>query len=237
MGFPKPLKTVVHRFGRWYVNRLCASDGQNQVFSHHNERPIEYEFALRALRDACPQKVLDVGTGTTAWPHLLRTCGFVVTAIDNIRDYWPSGMVNRHWPVLDVDILNPGNALPAGYDAITCLSVLEHIANHTTAVRNMVGLLATGGLLVLTTPYSEHNPFANVYKHPEALYGQDAPYICRSSSQIELKEWLAAGLHLEHRELWRLFTGPVWATGSRCEWQMVDENAPHQLGCFVFRKA
>jgi hypothetical protein len=28
-------------------------------------------------------------------------CGFVVTAIDNVRDYWDHGMVNRHWTVLD----------------------------------------------------------------------------------------------------------------------------------------
>ena len=149
----------MHLSGRWYVSRLCASDSQHQVFSHHNERPIEYEFALRALRDARPQTLLDVGTGTTAWPHLLRNCGFVVTAIDNVRDYWPRGMVNRHWSVLDVDIVNPLKALPGGYEAITCISVLEHIPQHLTAMQNMVALLAPGGLLVLTTPYSEHNPF------------------------------------------------------------------------------
>ena len=111
------------------------------------------------------------------------------------------------------------------------ISVLEQIPH---SYRMPKEALASGGLLVLTTPYSEHNPFANVYQHPDALYGQDNPYICRSSSRVELEQWLATGLRLEYRELWRLFTGPVWATGSRCEWQTANEDTPHQLGCFVF---
>ena len=100
----------------------------------------------------------------------------------------------------------------------------------------MARLLAPGGIMILTTPYSHHYPYPNVYAHPEALYGKDAPYICRSSSEAELNDWSATGLVLERRELWRLFTGPAWATGQRCTWAMATEDEPHQLGCFAFRK-
>jgi 2-polyprenyl-3-methyl-5-hydroxy-6-metoxy-1,4-benzoquinol methylase len=231
------LKSVVHRAGRWYIRRICSSEFQCQAFTVHNERTIEYRFALQVLGENHPKNILDVGTGTTAWPHLLSNCGYVVTAVDNIRDYWPEGMVNRHWAVLDVDILAPKDKLSSNFEAITCISVLEHIADHARAIKNMVSLLATRGVLILTTPYSHHHPYANVYRHPEALYGKDATYICRSSSETELNQWLAAGLTLERRELWRLFTGPVWATGQRCTWQAAKaEEEPHQLGCFVFRK-
>jgi hypothetical protein len=218
------LKSVVHRAGQWYIQRICLSEFQHQTFRVHNERSIEYRFALQALAEHHPKNVLDIGTGTTAFPHLLRSCGYVVTAIDNIRDYWPEGMMNRHWTILNRDILDPRNNLTKTFDAITCISVI-------------VSLLATGGILVLTTPYSHHHPYPNVYTHPEALYGKDAPYICRSSSETELNEWLAVGLALQRRELWRMFTGTVWATGQRCEWEMIPvEDEPHQLGCFVFRR-
>jgi SAM-dependent methyltransferase len=231
------LKSVVHRAGQWYIETICSSEFQHQAFTVHNERSIEYRFALQVLGENHPKSVLDVGTGTTAWPHLLRNCGYVVTAIDNVRDYWPEGMVNRHWTVLDLDILDPKDKLAKDFEAITCISVLEHIEDHARAMQNMVRLLATGGVLILTTPYSHHHHHPNVYRHPEALYGQDAPYICRSSSEPELNQWLASGLALERRELWRLFTGPVWATGQRCAWRVASlEDEPHQLGCFAFRK-
>ncbi len=232
-----PLKSLVHRAGRWYVSKICRSESQEQVFRVHNERSIEYRFALQALAANRPQSVLDVGTGTTAWPRLLKDCGYVVTAIDNVHDFWPDGMVNRHWTVQDVDILNPGDRVAPGVEAITCISVLEHIPDHVRAMQNMARLLAADGTLILTTPYSHHHFHPNVYAHPEALYGQGEPYICRSSSAAELTQWLDAGLTLERRELWRLFTGSVWATGERCAWQQVEsEDQPHQLGCFLFRK-
>ncbi len=233
-----PVKSMVHRAGRWYIRRVCTSESQHQTFSHHNERSIEYRFALQVLADKRPRNVLDVGSGTTAWPHLLRNCGYVVTAIDNVRDYWPKGMVNRHWTVLDVDILNPTDRLSGEFEAITCISVIEHIEDHGRAMQNMVGVLTRGGFLILTTPYSHHHPHPNVYKDPKALYGEDYPFICRSSSEAELNQWLRTGLTLERRELWRLFTGPVWATENRCTWEQAEtDDQPHQLGCFLFRKS
>jgi 2-polyprenyl-3-methyl-5-hydroxy-6-metoxy-1,4-benzoquinol methylase len=231
------LKSIAHRAGQAYVRKVCLAEFESQKFSHHNERPIEYRFALQALAEKRPQTVLDVGTGTTAWPHLLRNCGYVVSAADNVRDYWPDGMVNRHWTVLDVDIVNPRERVHEQYDAITCISVLEHIPDHVKAVRNMVAMLKPGGLLVLTTPYSHLHPDPNVYDRQDALYGKGVSYICRSSSAAELQQWIECGLRLEHRELWRLYTGPVWATGERCEWSKAQsETEAHQLGCFSFVK-
>jgi hypothetical protein len=157
--------------------------------------------------------------------------------MDNVRDYWPQGMVNRHWTVLDVDITNGDKTLSRKFEAITCISVLEHIEDQTRAIRKMVELLPSAGHLILTTPFSFYDPDPNVYTRADALYGKDAPYICRSSSACELNDWLSCGLTLEKRELWRLFTGPVWATGERCAWEQVKtEDEPHQLACFLFRK-
>lgn len=234
-----PIKSVVHRAGRWYIGRICATESSNQTFQFHNERPIEYGFALRELAEHRPKSVLDVGTGTTAWPHILKNCGFMVTAIDNVADYWPEGMVNRHWTVRDVDILDPLE-LHERFGAVTCISTLEHIEDYMTAVRNMLALLEDGGRLILTCPYNHREFSANVYERPDALYGKEPSFggiICRSFSAKQMEEWLGLGATLEKRELWRLFSGPVWATGARIPWEKAEsEDAPHQLGCFVLRK-
>lgn len=231
-----PWKALAHRAGRWYIRQVCSSESESQPFKHHNERPVEYRFALEVLATTRPKTVLDVGTGTTAWPHLLRNCGFVVTAVDNVRDYWSRGMLNRHWTVLDVDITNLRD-FHGSFEAVTCISVIEHIVDHQKAVKSMLQLLAPGGLMIITTPYNHHGPCPNVYKRPDALYGQDLPFICRSHSVQEIDQWLQLGARLKHRELWRMFSGPVWATGNRISWEQVEsEDAPHQLGCFAFEK-
>lgn len=229
-------KRAVHAAGRWYIRRICRSEFEDQRFRRHNERPVEYRFALEVLGEYRPKTVLDVGAGTTAFPHLLRTCGFVVTAIDNVKDYWPAGMVNRHWMVLDVDITGPGT-FAGPFDAVTCISVLEHICEHEKAMENMLGLLAPGGILVLTCPYNHHEYCPDVYHHPEVWSPTRVPYICQSFSRRELEGWLTGGAELVRMELWKMWSGRVWRTGEPAEWvQAASEDEPHQLGCFAIRK-
>ncbi|MBV8552208.1 MAG: class I SAM-dependent methyltransferase [Acidobacteriaceae bacterium] len=231
-----PFKAFARQLGNSYIRRICSAESNGQKFNNHNERSIEYRFALGCLARARPKTVLDVGTGTTAWPHLLRNCGFVTTAIDNVHDYWDDQMVNRHWTVLEVDITKPGE-FHGAFDAVTCISVMEHIVDHESAVRNMLRLLVPGGSLIITTPYNHHEYCPDVYKRPDALYGQDLPYICRSHSAREIEQWQQLGARLKQREMWRLFSGPVWATGERIPWEQTQsEDSPHQLGCFEFEK-
>jgi 2-polyprenyl-3-methyl-5-hydroxy-6-metoxy-1,4-benzoquinol methylase len=231
-----PLKEFVRKLGNAYIRRICRDEARHQKGPRQNERSIEYRFALESLTRLRPTDVLDVGTGSSAWPHLLRTCGFVTTAIDNVRDYWDQPMVNRHWDVLDVDITHP-EGFHGPFEAITCISVMEHIVEHENAVCNLTKLLRPGGVLLLTTPYSHDEYCDNVYRRPDALYGQGLPYICRSHSAREIQQWQNTGLRMKRRELWRLFSGPVWATGERVPVEQVrSEDEPHQLGCFEFEK-
>jgi len=145
-------------------------------------------------------------------------------------------LVNRRWTVLDFDITKLGE-FHGRFDAVTCISVMEHIADHETAVRNMLQLPAPGGLLIISTPYNHRKHCPNVYKRPDALYGRDDPYICRFHSAKEIERWQQLGERLKRRELWRLFSGPVWATGNRIAWERTQsDHEPHQLGCFEFEK-
>lgn len=230
------LKQAIHRAGRAYVARLARRD-ESRPFLRHNERPVEYAFALRTVQRLAPRAVLDVGTGTTAWPALLADCGCRVTAVDNVRDYWPAGMVNRHWHVRDCDITAQG--APGGpYDLVTCISVLEHVRAHREAVGRMRGALVPGGHLVLCGPYTDGEYVEDCYRVPGADPASAAqPYICRSYSRRELDGWLGLGFELAAAEYSVAWTGRHWALGERVAPPTPGSpEGPHNHACFLLRR-
>jgi 2-polyprenyl-3-methyl-5-hydroxy-6-metoxy-1,4-benzoquinol methylase len=227
------VKNVVHSAGRRYCQVLTQSEFERQSFRRINERPIEYRFVFEAITQLSPNTVLDVGTGESALPSLIHTCGPIVTAIDNIRDYWPEGMVNRHFHIKDEDATR---AISGSYDLITCISVLEHIQSHDDAIRVMMGALNPGGHLVLTFPYNEKQYIPNVYALPGAGYGKDLPYVAQVYSRKELEQWFG-DFTIVVQEYWRVFSGEFWTFGEtlRMPVQTTSDNL-HQLTCLVVRK-
>jgi len=230
----KLAKTIIHRLGRRYISEICSRENEQQTFTRHNERSIEYRFVFEQLTGLIPvaRTVLDVGTGTTALPAMVRTCGFLVTAMDNVRDYWPEAMVNRHWSVVDEDILSP-NAL-GQFDVIMCISVLEHIKEHARAVRNMLSHLAPGGRFILTCPYNEREYCGNVYDQPESSYGRGNPYVCQSYSRVELDGWLRdSGARVLTQEYWQFFDGRLWTFGAAVPPRRTSAEEAHQHTCLL----
>jgi 2-polyprenyl-3-methyl-5-hydroxy-6-metoxy-1,4-benzoquinol methylase len=226
------VKNLLDRYPQW----LCRREFQSQSVTLFNERPIEFGFVFRKVGQIYPRTILDVGTGTTALPHLLRNCGFLVTATDNVRDYWPSGMRNRHYHIIDDDIT--ATRLTDTFDLITCVSVLEHIENSDDAVRNMFSLLKPKGQLILTFPYSEKSYVRNVYELPGSSYGKGAPYITQSYSRKELARWLDEnhGIIVD-QEYWQFWTGDHWTVGEQLiPPRSVTAADRHQLTCILIQK-
>lgn len=231
------LKALARRLGDWYTREVCRREFLGQHFAGVNERPVEYRFVFEQLTHAFPRTVLDVGTGRTALPQLMRTCGFLVTAIDNIRDYWARGMVNRHYHVLDEDILAP--RLRGPFDFITCVSTLEHIKDHRRAVRNMLALLRPGGRLVLTFPYNERRYVDNVYALPGSIGAGKHPFVTQAFSRGEIEAWLAeTPARVVAQEYWRYFSGEFWTLGERVvPPQRAGKDEPHQISCLALERA
>ncbi len=230
------LKRAYHRLGQAYISTQNKKEYLNQAWKTANERPVEYRFVFDQLVKLAPQSVLDVGTGATALPALISACGIQVTAIDNIQDYWPAGVFNKYYYVLNDDIRHP--LLNQCFDFITCVSVLEHIPEHEKAICSMATLLHPGGHLILTFPYHQERYFENVYKLPGASYGMDAPYICQVFSGSEVTRWrIQSQLQVVDQEYWQIFTGDLWAFGKRLSIpRQVTLQQPHQLSCLVFKK-
>lgn len=226
------IKSLLNRYPQW----ICKQEYESQVFTRFNERPIEFEFVFRKLGEIYPRTILDVGTGTTALPHLMRNCGCLVTAIDNVRDYWPSGMLNRHYHVIDDDIVK--TRLSGKFDLITCISVLEHIENSDHALENIFSLLNPKGHVVVTFPYSERNYVKNVYELPGASYGKGEPYITQSYSRKNITRWLQGnnGVILE-QEYWQFWEGEYWTLGEQINPpRKVTVGDKHQLTCVHIQK-
>lgn len=118
-------KQAVKKILNLYPPWICRLEFECQAFTQFNERPIEFSFVFRKLGGIYPRTILDVGTGTTALPHLMRNCGCLATATDNVRDYWTSGMLNRHYHVINDDITK--TRLSATFDLITCITLQRYI--------------------------------------------------------------------------------------------------------------
>jgi len=168
---------------------------------------------------------------------LMRNCGFLVTATDNIKDYWPSGMFNRHYYILDDDITE--TRIEEEFDFVSCVSVLEHIEAFDKAVACMFKLLRSGGHLAMTFPYNESKYIANVYELPGAGYGQDIPYICQVFFRCEIDGWLRDDRgRIVQQEYWRFWQGDYWTFGDQVLPPLqVGENDRHQLTCILLQKS
>jgi len=236
MRIPGRVETLMKRMSLRYMRRLCASEYAGQTFAGFNERPIEFAFLFRQLAAFWPKTILDVGTGMTALPHLMRNCGFHVTAIDNIKDYWPAGMTNRHYHVINDDITQ--TALTGTFDVITCISVLEHIKEHREAMKSMYKLLNPGGCLILTCPYNENHYVPNVYKLPESSVRVDYQFVTQAFSRNELNIWLTdSPFDLRQQEYWQFFEGDYWTCGAKLAHPaQVEKATRHQLSCLCLVK-
>ena len=229
-------KQTVKKLLNLYPKRVCRREFESQAFKRFNERPIEFSFVFRKFGEIYPQRVLDVGTGTTALPHLMRNCGCMVTATDNVRDYWASDMLNRHYHVIDDDITE--TRLSDTFDLITCISVLEHINKPDIAIRNMFSLLKPQGHLILTFPYNERSYVRNVYELPSSNYGKGTPYITQSYSRSELNRWIAENpATIINQEYWQFWKGDHWTEGEQVIPPICVGSADkHQLTCILMKK-
>ena len=225
-----------HRVAQLVVERLVAPDSHSRNGVRVNERPVEYRFVFDVATRMAPTSVLDVGTGKTSLPHLLWVCGYEVTAIDNVSDYWADGLLNRHYEVLDQDITAP--SLNQRFDLVTCISTVEHISDHEAAVAAMAGLTEAGGHIALTVPYNEGEYHPNAYDLPGSSYGQDNRYVTQIYSRAEIDAWLAAsGCELLEQQYWQVFSGDLWTVGEQIyPFRQVGVEDRHHLSCLLLRK-
>ncbi|PKP40929.1 MAG: hypothetical protein CVT95_13090 [Bacteroidetes bacterium HGW-Bacteroidetes-12] len=231
----KSIRKIYDFIGAKYLDPILKQEQKKRPFPVINERATEYAFSLKHLQALCTGKVLDIGSGKSSWPHILSICGFEVKAIDKIEGYWGS-YFNRHYKIVSDDITNPKTK--DKFQFATCLSVLEHIPNHKLAIENIHNLLEKNGYLLLTFPYNETTYHNDIYKHPEAGYGQTSNFITQVFSRDEINLWLnKTSFKIIDQEYYKVFTGEFWTFGERiAPCIKTSSNNLHHLTCLLLQK-
>ncbi len=229
---------ISEKIGLVFLGKYLEYNFKNKKKSTYlNERSIEYEFVLKNLLEYKCLDVLDVGTGSNSFSSALEHCGYNVTATDlKEGSYW-ANFSNRHIHVVRDDITKSN--IEEKFDAVLCISVLEHIPNFKDAVKGMVERLKDDGVLIMTFPYSHDIYCQNVYKLDEADdIAKKFRYIGQSFSENEIKLFCEKfRLEIIDTQFAKGWSGKYWRTGDRYNFPIKVENIENaNIGCFLFKK-
>jgi 2-polyprenyl-6-hydroxyphenyl methylase/3-demethylubiquinone-9 3-methyltransferase len=100
------------------------------------------------------KRVLDVGCGAGLLAEPLARLGGAVTGLDAAAENIAAARAHAAQSGLAI-IYRAGELSQLSgekFDLVTCLEVIEHVANPGAFVEGLAGMLADGGLLVVSTP-------------------------------------------------------------------------------------
>lgn len=208
------------------ASRWWDKDGPQKALHALNPARLSYVQRYQPLRGA---KVLDVGCGGGLLSEALAAEGAQVTAIDMAAELIEVADLHRLEAGYDIDYrVQPVEVLaaqmPAQFDAITCMEMLEHVPEPASIIDACARLLKPGGRLFLSTLNRTPAAFALAIVGAEYI----ARLLPRGTHQYrdfikpaELAAWLRdAGLHLE--DVSGLAYEP-WRTAARLS-RRVDVN-------------
>ena len=185
------------------AQRWWDPDGPQKALHALNPARLGYVAARSQLRDAA---VLDVGCGGGLLSEALAQAGARVTAIDlapNLlkvaRLHGLESGIKVDYRELAVEVL--AEEVPASFDAITCMEMLEHVPEPGSIIRACATLLKPGGRLCVSTLNRTPAAFALAIVGAEYV----ARLLPKGTHQYrdfikpsELAKWLRkAGLELE----------------------------------------
>lgn len=111
----------------------------------------------RSIHPAAGLRALDVGCGGGLLAEPLARMGFAVTGLDAApesiavaRDHAAQAGLAIDYRVGAVEAL--AHERPAAFDLVTCMEVVEHVANVAAFLQGLRALLRPGGLLIFSTP-------------------------------------------------------------------------------------
>ncbi|QQP96582.1 bifunctional 2-polyprenyl-6-hydroxyphenol methylase/3-demethylubiquinol 3-O-methyltransferase UbiG [Lysobacter enzymogenes] len=200
------------------ANRWWDPQGPQKPLHALNPVRLEYVAARAPLREAL---ALDVGCGGGLLSEALAASGAQVTAIDLAPELIKVAKLHRLETGVSVDyrlqsVESLAQEMPARFDVVTCMEMLEHVPDPGAIVRACAGLLKPGGRLFLSTLNRTPAAFALAIVGAEYV----ARLLPKGTHQYrdfikpsELAAWLReAGLQLE--DVSGLMYEP-WRNGAR----------------------
>ena len=135
------------------ANRWWDPEGPQKPLHVLNPARLDYIRERTTLRGA---RVLDVGCGAGLLSEALAREGANVTAIDLAPDLIKIAKLHRLESGVEVDyrlgsVEALAEAMPASFDAIACMEMLEHVPDPAAVIAACATLLKPGGRLFLST--------------------------------------------------------------------------------------
>jgi 2-polyprenyl-6-hydroxyphenyl methylase/3-demethylubiquinone-9 3-methyltransferase len=133
--------------------RWWDPDGESRPLHDLNPVRTAYVAARLDLRDA---KVADVGCGGGLLSESLARAGARVTGIDLGEKVIEVARLHLHESNLEVDYRVQSSAElaalePAGFDAVCCMELIEHVPDPAALVNDLAAMLKPGGQLFMST--------------------------------------------------------------------------------------
>lgn len=133
--------------------------------SLHQVNPVRLAFirdaidahwprAARAARPLAGKSALDIGCGAGLLCEPLARLGAAVTGVDAAAENVAAAAAHAEGMGLDIRYMAGEVAgLDIGtFDLVTCVEVIEHVADKAAFLKDVAARLAPGGLLVMSTP-------------------------------------------------------------------------------------
>jgi ubiquinone/menaquinone biosynthesis C-methylase UbiE len=142
------------------IASLTVHDEIWRQLPHEHRAPEAHEHVLQALETRLHDagrgegRLLDLGCGNGALAGRLAARGALVTGVDPSRT--AIERAREAHPELSFDLVSANGRLPvadASFDVVTCVHVLEHVADTQTLMSEVRRVLVSGGLLVATVPF------------------------------------------------------------------------------------
>ena len=138
---PNGSEAMLHKLNPIRLKYIRDMIDQHWALDEHSRRPLEGKSAL------------DVGCGAGLLAEPLARLGAQVTAIDASAQL--IGVAREHATAMDVAIDYRAAAIEqtgGQFDLITCMEVIEHVAEPVAFVKALAQRLLPSGLLILSTP-------------------------------------------------------------------------------------
>ncbi|GAA4713304.1 bifunctional 2-polyprenyl-6-hydroxyphenol methylase/3-demethylubiquinol 3-O-methyltransferase UbiG [Sphingomonas lutea] len=138
---PKGSSAMLHKLNPVRLGYIRDQIDRHWQVDEHLRRPLEGKSAL------------DVGCGAGLLAEPLARMGAKVTAIDATPEVIAVARDHAAGQGLEIDYRQGDvQALDGQYDLVTCLEVIEHVADPAAFLRALAARLAPDGLLILSTP-------------------------------------------------------------------------------------
>jgi 2-polyprenyl-6-hydroxyphenyl methylase/3-demethylubiquinone-9 3-methyltransferase len=135
------------------ASRWWDPDGESRPLHDLNPVRLRYIAERATLKGA---RALDVGCGGGLLSEALARSGAAVSAIDLAPAVLDVARLHLHESGLDVDyrqisVEALAAEMPATFDVVTCMEMLEHVPDPASVIRACATLLKPGGKLFLST--------------------------------------------------------------------------------------